>query len=110
MGGLLDKANQHQNVNQSVEEHSILIIEGGDDEGSDKNILIAMQAAGVVTFLISIFLLVQVGWLQSAAPLGADMGRASCYRVARSCVTRFLEEKKSPHLDEKKMKSDEVSR
>ena len=67
MGGLLDKANQHQNVNQSVEEHSILIVEGGDDEGIDKNILIAMQAAGVVTFLISIFLLVQVGWLYATA-------------------------------------------
>ena len=67
MGGLLDKANQHQNVNQSVEDHTIYVIEGGDDGGVDKNILIAMQVAGVVTFLISIFLLVQVGWLYATA-------------------------------------------
>jgi len=67
MGGLLDKANQHQNVNQSVEDHTIYVIEGGDEGGVDKNILIAMQVAGVVTFLISIFLLVQVGWLYATA-------------------------------------------
>ena len=69
MSGLLDKANETAKEVEITEDENLVTPFATTEEKLvvDKKITISLQVAGIIGLLVSVFLLIQVGWLYATS-------------------------------------------